>query len=480
MSQDVKLHAVQTSLCLGKRVVQKWSLSRSRVGMTYIVSSRSTFRSRKDLVARWTSRRSQSQCALFLMANWLVLSRLHVFPYLTDQNDSSEMLWSIYASGRRVPSVVNGSPNLLLGIPFYVYEELAWTSATFGNITMEELARRQQGTKHFDDFFFMKSSLVHPMRTMDPSVAKLFVIPTLMNAYVSRAYFSGEEFTLCYRGRCDKRLLRSVIPVLRDSTWFQQYPERHIVVHSHFDAVFHPRTYVPNALKAMLSQVNAITFEDQVPNQQERLRFPSTYVGSPCKIQKEKTQDVALTATMKTGNVKFQDRTNICQWILNATSANTLPNNHTIRMSQCGPGLQCPALARAKYGFHTRGDTYGSQRPIDTILSGTVPIFTRREQYDILPSWLDWRKMSVLLPLNEINDQREFLNRLDDILQDTEGYNDRHHAVLQHRDLVDWNTLHPFDMYMYSLQAELYPETRHKTDIVEHIFPALKLPPPIS
>ena len=80
-----------------------------------------------------------------------------------------------------------------------------------------------------------------------------------------------------------------------------------------FHAVYHPRTYVPNALKAMLSQVNAITFEDQVPKQRKRLRFPSLYVGSPC---------------------------------------------NAIRMSHCGPGPQCPALARAKYCFHTRRETY--------------------------------------------------------------------------------------------------------------------------
>jgi hypothetical protein len=113
-------------------------------------------------------------------------------------------------------------------------------------------------------------------------------------------------------------------------------------------------------------------------------------------------------------------------------------------------------------------------------LSGTVPIFTRKEQYAILPSWLDWRKLSVLIPLNDIHDQRRFLKRLGDILQDIEGYNRRYHAVMQHQDLLDWTTLHPFDIYMYSLQAELYPETRHKTDILEHVFPALNLPPPVS
>jgi len=149
-------------------------------------------------------------------------------------------------------------------------------------------------------------------------------------------------------------------------------------------------------------------------------------------------------------------------------------------MSQCGSGLQCPALAQAKYGFHTRGDTFGSNRLLDTILSGTVPVFTKEEQYDILPSWIDWRKLSVLLPMTDDKTEIQFLTELDEILRDEDGYNDRHEAVLRHGDLLDWNTLHPLDLYMYSLQAALYPETRHRPDILAHTFPALKLPTPLS
>jgi Exostosin family len=383
---------------------------------------------------------------------------------------------SAHALGNRVPCCVPGSRHLLLSTPFYVYEELAWTDAVFRNHSMDELSRTFSKTKHFDDYFFMKSSLLHPMRTMDPSLAKIFVIPTLMNTYVSRVQYRSDELKLCFRNLCDKDLVETVIQTLRNSTWFQQYPERHIVVQSHYANGFR----VPDELKAILSTVNAITFEDRVVNQQDRLRLPSTYVGTPCAIEHEKTLDVSMTATMKTRKT-FLDRFNICRWITNSTSTSTFPGSRSaIRMSHCGHGQQCPALAQAKFGLHARGDTFGSNRLIDTILSGTVPIFTRREQYDILPSWLHWQRISVQILLNNVTEQSQFMKQLEDILQDAEGYKKRHDAVLQHRHFVDWNTLHPFDIYMYMLQAELYPETRHKTECWEHNYPALNLPPPVS
>jgi Exostosin family len=389
--------------------------------------------------------------------------------------------WASDTSGNipefALPFPTSGTNNLLLSVPFYVYEDLAWKSATFGrNTTVEDLSRLPRRSKHLDDFFFMKSSLVHPMRTRDPSKAKLFVIPLLMNTYFDRTYFSGKDYKLCYRHDCDRNLLYKAISTLSQSEWLQKYPERHIVVQSHYLAELY--TKVPKELKEMLYQVNAISFEHSVPNRPDRLRFPKLYVGSPCPMA-EKTHDVAMIASANMKKLHyFQDRINICAWILNSTSTtNTL---RSIRMNACGQGRQCPALAQAKYGFHTRGDTLGSNRLLDTLLSGTIPIFTMKEQYDILPPWLDWRELSVLLPMNDGKNETQFVQALEHILQDFSGYRDRHQTVLQHRDLLDWNTLHPFDLYMYSLQAELYPETRHRTDILRHVWPALTLPSPVS
>jgi hypothetical protein len=425
--------------------------------------------------------------------------------------------------------------HLLLSVPFYVYEDLVWNDATLGNETVETLARTPRRSKHADDFFFYKASLDHPMRTRDPSDAKLFVIPLLLNFYADRHFWSGREYKLCgyqnENGRrrrllpdCDRDLLRRAATVLNQSEWFRTHPERHIVVQSHY--LSERQLRIPTELKTILAQVNTITFEDQqVPNTRpDRLCFPSYYVGNSCLddaqsgsspqtsavVGFEKTQDVAMIASVNHEKLHyFQDRLNVCEWILQTqqqqqqtTSDGHMNNNSStsIRMGHCGRGEQCPALRNARFGFHTRGDTLGSNRLMDTILSGTVPIFTLREQYTILPQWIDWNQLSVFLPMNmesepspssgsspsppssptsivEKTNSTAFLQALHTILHDGQGYEKKHQAILQHRKLFDWTTLYPFDTYMYMLQAELYPETRHSVDTVASVWPALLLPP---
>ena len=73
-------------------------------------------------------------------------------------------------------------------------------------------------------------------------------------------------------------------------------------------------------------------------------------------------------------------------------------------------------LAQSRFGFHVRGDTFGANRLFDTILSGTVPIFTFKEQYDILPQWVDWKGLSYFV---SITTEDAFTESLDRILADT-------------------------------------------------------------
>jgi len=127
-------------------------------------------------------------------------------------------------------SMTNHS-QLLLSVPFYVYERLAWTNATFGNDTLETMSK-PGNQKHIDEFLFMKSSLIHPMRTKEPTEAKIFVIPILMNQYASREYYT--ESRLCYGSICNFELLKTARDLLKDSVWLQAYPEGHIVVLSHY------------------------------------------------------------------------------------------------------------------------------------------------------------------------------------------------------------------------------------------------------
>jgi hypothetical protein len=146
-----------------------------------------------------------------------------------------------------------------------------------------------------------------------------------------------------------------------------------------------------------------------------------------------------LNAPFKPNNHLFQDRRNICQWIQNKSHINVTASN-------CGEGQQCSALADAQFGFHTRGDTFGSSRLMDTLLSGTVPIFTRMEQYQCLPKWINWTAISYFVPLSS---QTNFSTALNNVIRDKKGYQERYQAVLENRKLFDWTTMFPFDTCKY-------------------------------
>ncbi len=206
------------------------------------------------------------------------------------------------------------------------------------------------------------------------------------------------------------------------------------------------------------------------------MRFSSYLVGNPCPITSETTTrklyDLVLIATLKPTDKRFADRQRICEWIHHNNNNNTAAAAAwNLLVPICGTGVQCPTLAQSKFGLHVRGDTLGSQRLMDTLLSGTVPIFTRIKQYQVQPPWIDWDQLSYFV---NVTTQSTFIESLAKILQDERGYQQRHESVLRHRPLLDWHTLYPFDTYLYMLQAEVYPESRRDTSP----WSALILPPP--
>ncbi len=69
--------------------------------------------------------------------------------------------------------------------------------------------------------------------------------------------------------------------------------------------------------------------------------------------------------------------------------------------------------------------------------------------------------------------QTLFHMELDSILEDVELLKKKTQLVLDNRDLFDWNTIIPFDTYMYMFQAHIYPETR----VNSSKYSALIMPP---
>lgn len=334
---------------------------------------------------------------------------------------------------------------VLLSVPFYVYEDLLWIDkGTVGDLTVEEWMNKRE-VKHTDDYWFATAALRHPMRTLNPSGAQLFIVPTLLNEICDQLVWIRQG--LCVNDTCDVELMEQADQYLARSTWFQRHQGRdHVLVASHYLAHQILQPFVN------LAKCNVIGFEDQLWNAPNRITLPSTYVGNACPPAANKTHDFALVASIKRRE-GHRRRANICTWLQQQN------DNQHYSVAVCGPGDQCPSLAQAKFGFHVQGDTLGSQRLMDTLISGTVPIFTHMGQYDILPSWIDWSSISFHANTDTPAAFSRFLHR---VLQDKEGYRSRMEHILLNGDLFDWTTAVPFDLYMYTFARQIVPEKQRK------------------
>ncbi|KAL3942369.1 MAG: hypothetical protein SGBAC_003435 [Bacillariaceae sp.] len=397
------------------------------------------------------------------------------------------------------------SPDLLLSVPFYVYEELIWTNATINDEPIPHVARHGRHKtrfKHSDDYWFYEAAMKHPMRTKNIYEAKLFFVPIYLN-FLDYAMYVKRDF--CNLGACGYDLLLETEQKLKKHKAFQKHPERHVIVRSFYTASWDRwyNEYV-NVNKGyqkfmnLIPKMSCITFEGKEyipsPPNPARITLPSYYVGTACNqsqpwedgtlvVPGAKPFDVAMIATLKEERAAFQDRRNVCSWLNQST---------TVKTSLCGPGKRCPALSQSKFGIHAAGDTFGSQRLIDTMLSESVPIFTHLDQYNIQGPWIDWKQLSYYLPVHDDTaysgqlsvtkfsvrktpSQEAFLESLQKILDDKEGYESRRQKILEHNPLFDHETMYPFDTYMYLIQAELFPETRQR----KSRWSALLLPPPL-
>lgn len=361
---------------------------------------------------------------------------------------------------------------LKLNVPFYVYDSsspLYWQNYTFGqkqNGPAAAVAAAYEEFKHSDDLWLYRASTQHPQRTNDASKAKLFYVPLLLNAVAERRTCLHLQQDGRTRTKCFDRpgaAYRFADKCLANSTYFQHSQgNNHVLVASHW---LDPPHKLPN-----LKRCNLINFEGRMPLPMQMIpheepstksfALPSFYVGQSCPFAAisssssititarwEKTHDFALIATFKPGNPDFLDRQHICDWIRDiATSTN-------YSVSQCGPGPQCPALAQAKYGFHPRGDTWGSNRIMDCLLSRTIPLFTHPRQYDLLPPFIPWKDLSYLI---NVSTQAAFDESLQEILAKPESdYWSKRLLIEDYMHLFDHTQIYQFDAYMAEFANKL-------------------------
>jgi hypothetical protein len=110
-------------------------------------------------------------------------------------------------------------------------------------------------------------------------------------------------------------------------------------------------------------------------------------------------------------------------------------------------------LANARYGFHVRGDTWGSNRLMDTLMSYTIPLFTNEEQYKILPSFYPWKDVSYLV---NVTNKRSFLASIDDILSRPQTeYLDKIRLIKENMHKLQHKRPYQFDLHMAELARKL-------------------------
>ena len=101
-------------------------------------------------------------------------------------------------------------------------------------------------------------------------------------------------------------------------------------------------------------------------------------------------------------------------------------------------------------GLHLAGDTAGTNRLIDILLSDTVPVITADRQYDILPPFFPWKQMSVFAPV--WNNKTYFLSALAKAPVSTVAeFNAKHYIA----DKLDWRNNYMFEQYMRSVSLFL-------------------------
>jgi hypothetical protein len=438
----------------------------------------------------------------------------------------------------------------LLNVPFYIYEE--WGAPNYPHATLTLGGRpfdirtldddpnqthphqtqnhvihgiRELKAKHADDIYLIAAAVHHPMRTMDPSQAKLFVIPTPFNMLIDTLDGkNGENVTLCWEFHhnidetkninningttlppsplCNFELAKHVDTELSHSPWYHRHKGvDHIAIMSHWRWLLSRANTRFGGLKwkpQRIHKCQLIDFEGKLGTllqRKHRLAFPSYYVGKRCPVMAmaPRTYDFSMVATLNPIGrpTVFQDRMNICDWIRTNNHDITMKLNSTnetlslsssssspgvLKMNVCGLGNQCPTMTEARFVIHAKGDTDGSNRLMDGLLTHTIPIFTRTGQYDVLPHWIDWKAISYFA---NVSDPTTFIKDLYRIQskekkKEESSYQQKLQTVMDNTDLFDYETVVPFDTYMYMFQVALFPEL--KRDNLKSPYSALLLP----
>jgi hypothetical protein len=325
---------------------------------------------------------------------------------------------------------------------FYVYDTVAWRNATLDGEPLfdarEAVPYIRTNRKHSDDLFFAQAAYTHPRRVDDPAKAELFVVPALLNLILqmdwdatrskgtSRIPTLCVENTCCTAGQRPCKLLVQTNRMLQDSEWFQRHKGvDHILVYSHWYAIppwqkLHKKILLEEGYLDKLYGCSKIVFENHGNSEHLLLEhstpgarvmnLPTLYVAGSDVIECAPSLSAIKTKTFTfVGSVcpygqrasshqmqlECVPRTNLCEWLYESSYAasstcggrKSLPEHHWSKCDstnrvKCEGLTQCEGVAETKYGFHMHGDTPTSNRLVDYLVSGVIPVVSRAHKED--------------------------------------------------------------------------------------------------
>ena len=326
----------------------------------------------------------------------------------------------------------------LLDKPFYIYDELLMIDgATLAGQkrSLRTLVRdsSMDWSEYSQDLWFTLAALEHPMRTRNPALAQLFVVP-----FLTHLVAESSNLSFCWEGLCGKDVVEYADEILRRSPYLKEKP--HIVVATHPDA--------PRILQgtAFAEHCHVLGLENQQFNAVDKLTVPTIHFGhvSTCKTKSKKPVKLHVP--------DLKSYKDVCQAL-----------ECTVDVCKGHLGWY-PAKATST----SLGHLWGDVRLENMLLSDTIPIFTNHSQYKALPDWIDWDQISYFLEEKE---------NLPALVTDTLTYESKRTALQENRDLIDWTTIVPFDTYMFMLARQLLVQRKedHQRQAIKPQYSALKL-----
>ena len=390
---------------------------------------------------------------------------------------------------QRVGTDIKHHHDYLLSVPFYIYEEeflrdenllnftdmyhqhlkesrspVSVSVANESHVTFEEYLELRGDFKHAGDLHFVRAALEHPSRVLNPEDAKIFVVPSLLVDYTFRVHYFPEQLK-----RDAFSHLKRMDAFLNNSVWFKKSNgANHIALNVLMRGgwILERAKFLPRCNVIQFEESGIVSKERPIISKEvmhNRTMFKVFYVGKPCNSTaiEEKSHDFTFVGTMhkhKHGlNKHFEDRRNMCEWLLNRT-------NRTVTVCGRAKSSHCPHLSQSWFGFHARGDTKSANRLFDTLLSGTVPVFTLKEHYHCQPDWYKW---DILSYFADVRNETKFLEDIDNMTKNKTDIIIKTQNVRDNMDLFNWKTNVPFDIYMVSVTSTKMRSTERSFIIFE-------------